>query len=169
MPFRALILLPCILIFFGCKNIGKELNQEEANKTEVVTKDPKSLYEDLDGNPIALSDYKGKRILLNYWATWCTPCIEEMPDLLALQEHLEKENYVFLLASDQSVKKIRDFRSERGFDFNFIKYNGAYAQQKIHALPVTLIFNEMGEQVERFDGGESWNTPEMIAQLKNIQ
>jgi len=92
-----------------------------------------------------------------------------MPDLLALQKVLKEENYIFLLASDQSTKKIKAFKDAKGFDFKFIKFNGSYPEHNISALPVTLIFNEVGEQVIRFDGMTAWNTPQMIEQLKNIQ
>ena len=91
-----------------------------------------------------------------------------MPALLKLQGVLEQENYVFLFASDQTVKKISAFKEARGFDFKYIKYNGTYAEQKINALPVTLIYNEAGEQVLRFDGAMEWSTPELIDQLKNL-
>ena len=169
MELRALLFFTITMLFFSCKETAKESNSKHVPKDLVAQQISKPIYEDLDGNPVALTDYKGKRLLLNYWATWCRPCIEEMPDLLALQTVLEKENYVFLFASDQSLKKIQDFKDARGFDLKFIKYNGTYPQQSISALPVTLIYNEASEQVKRFDGGMSWNTPEMIEQLKNIQ
>lgn len=166
MQLRNILFLVYIMVFFGCKEAKKEIRVE--TKPVETLKTSKSLYEDLEGNAVALSNYKGKKVLLNYWATWCRPCIEEMPDLLKLQAVLEEENYVFLLASDQSVKKIQNFKTARGFDFKFIKYNGAYSEQKISALPVTIIYNEVGEQVARFDGGMSWNTPEIIKQLKSL-
>lgn len=168
MPFRHLLFIAASFAFFSCRETTTETKSISKQLPLVAEQTKKPLYEDLEGNAVALSNYKGKRILLNYWATWCRPCIEEMPDLLELQTSLEKENYVFLLASDQSVKKIQDFKTKRGFDFTFIKYNGTYPEQQISALPVTLIYNEAGEQVKRFDGGMSWNTPEMIEQLKNI-
>ena len=152
----------------GCKEVKEEQKTAAESTTIEVEKASISLYEDLDGNPVELTDYKGKRILLNYWATWCRPCIEEMPDLLKLQGILEEENYVFLFASDQSLKKIVAFKEARGFDFKYIKYNGAYAEQKINALPVTLVYNEAGEQVSRFDGGMTWDSPEMIEKLRKI-
>ncbi|MDO1511142.1 TlpA disulfide reductase family protein [Maribacter confluentis] len=157
------------LVFLNCKD-NKDAKTTSPVKAQplVQEKAVTSLYEDLEGNAVSLKDFKGKRILMNYWATWCRPCIEEMPDLLELQSILEKENYVFLLASDQSVEKIKKFKLDRGFDFKFIKYNGSYPEKDISALPVTLIYNEVGEQVARFDGGMSWNTPEMVERLTNI-
>ena len=164
-----LLFLVLSILFLGCREVKEKQNVAPEAITVDKEKTSTSVYEDLAGTPVELVDYKGKRILLNYWATWCRPCIEEMPALLKLQGILEQENYVFLFASDQSLKKISDFKEARGFDFKYIKYNGVYAEQKISALPVTLIYNEAGEQVSRFDGGMTWDSPEMIEQLRKIQ
>ncbi|APQ19419.1 thiol:disulfide interchange protein [Maribacter hydrothermalis] len=157
------------LITYSCK----EVKENKIITTQPTAKTSKELvkasYEDLEGNPIELSQYKGKRVLLNYWATWCRPCIEEMPDMEKAQLVLEQENYIFLFASDQSIKKITDFKNKRGFNLKYIKYNGMYAEQAISALPVTLIYNEVGEQVHRFDGGLKWDSPEMIEKLRQVK
>ncbi|MCK5441812.1 MAG: TlpA family protein disulfide reductase [Maribacter sp.] len=163
--------LAVILIFsLSCKDSGKEITKEQVNgvgiaKTEKAT----SLYVDLEGNPIALSDYKGKRILLNFWATWCRPCIEEMPALLKAQSRLEKEGYVFLLASDQSTETIKKFKAKKNFDFNFIKFTGSLAQLKIQALPTTFIYNEKGEKVDEITGGVEWDSQEIIGRLLKVE
>lgn len=170
MTLRNLLPVLCFALFFGCKEMPKK--DVEASPIKVVVQEvatSQSTYEDIEGNPIELSDYKGKKVFLNYWATWCRPCIEEMPAIERLQTILEKENYVFLLASDQSIAKIKKFKEARDFDFTYIKFNGALAEQQITALPVTLIYNEMGEQVERFDGGMEWDTAAMIQKLKELQ
>jgi thiol-disulfide isomerase/thioredoxin len=127
------------------------------------------LFEDLEGRPVALTDYKGKKVLLNYWATWCRPCLEEMPSLLRSQTLLEKENYVILLASDQSLATIKKFKQARGYEFNYLKFNGSLAEQQINALPVTFIYNEAGEQVEKILGGVDWDAPETIEMLKKVR
>ncbi len=161
-----------IIVLIGCKEATKtQVDQEEAAKEVVAidqTEESAALYEDLNGNPVALEDFKGKRLLLNYWATWCKPCIEEMPAMARAQEALKEDNYVFLFASDQSVEKIIAFKEKRKFGLDFIKFNGAYADLQITALPVTLIFNEAGEQVERIEGGMVWDAPEMIQKLKKL-
>ena len=104
-----LLALLCVGLF-GCKEAQKEKVIAPESNSVAVEQAVSSTYEDLSGNPIELADYKGKRVLVNYWATWCRPCIEEMPDLLKLQDMLTAENYVFLLASDESVKKIEKFK-----------------------------------------------------------
>ncbi|WP_148232052.1 TlpA family protein disulfide reductase [Maribacter sp. HTCC2170] len=125
-------------------------------------------YEDLEGNPVDLSDYKGKRILLNFWATWCRPCVEEMPSLLKAEEILEKENYVVLLATDQSVKIINSFKERKGFEFTYIRYTGAFADLGIKALPKTFVYNEEGKKVDEISGALEWDSPETIERLKSL-
>ncbi|KKO00109.1 hypothetical protein LCGC14_0128750 [marine sediment metagenome] len=167
MYLRSLFFLTLAIALIGCKDVKTTTPSTVVLEAD-AEKIPSATYEDLEGNPIELSDYKGKRILLNYWATWCRPCIEEMPDMEKAQTILEQENYVFLFASDQSVKKIVKFKEARGFDLEFIKFNGMYAAENVNALPATFIYNEVGEQVLRFDGGLKWDSPEMIEKLRTV-
>ncbi|WP_339723716.1 TlpA disulfide reductase family protein [Maribacter stanieri] len=167
MYLRPLFFLVLAITLIGCKD-PKTTTPNTAVTEAEAEKLPSATYEDLEGNPIELRDYKGKRILLNYWATWCRPCIEEMPDMEKAQTILEQENYVFLFASDQSVKKIVKFKEARGFNLEFIKFNGMYAKENVSALPATFIYNEVGEQVLRFDGGLKWDSPEMIEKLRTV-
>ena len=138
MHLRIVCFLILGVVLVSCKEEKTKTVEPELIEA-VVEKVATSTYEDLEGNPIELSDYKGKRVLLNYWATWCRPCIEEMPDMEKAQTILEKENYVFLFASDQSVDKINKFKEARGFQLDFIKFNGVYAEENISALPATFM------------------------------
>lgn len=168
MYLRTLFVLVLTITLMGCKE-EKTKAPASVSGENIKDQEPTATYEDLEGNPIELSDYKGKRVLLNYWATWCRPCIEEMPDMEKAQAILEKDNYVFLFASDQSVEKINKFKEVRGFQLDYIKFNGAYAEENVSALPATFIYNEVGEQVLRFDGGLKWDSPEMIEKLRAVQ
>ena len=153
-----------IMVMVGCQS---KTNNE--NSTVLEKKQSPGLYEDLEGNTIKLSDYKGKKILLNFWATYCLPCLKEMPSMLHSQEILEKENYVFLLASNEETEKVKKFIDKKKYDFKFIKYKGTLAQQKIYALPTTFIYNEEGEKVETITGAVEWDSEEMIEKLKNLK
>jgi len=131
-------------------------------------KTPKISYVDLSGAEVKLSDYKGKKVLVNYWATWCGPCIKEMPALLKAQEILKESNYVFLLVSDESAEKISNFKSKKSYDFNFLKLKGSFDLLGIYALPTTYVYNEKGEKVKEIVGSVIWDSKEMIQTLKNI-
>ncbi len=153
-----------LLLIMACKGPVKEANETEHQ----VSRQAGSQFEDMEGNAVALSDFKGKKVLLNYWATWCKPCLEEMPALQRSRDILEKDNYIFLLASDQPLTTIQSFVARRGLDFNFIKFNGSLATLQIYALPTTFIYNEEGEQVDKIVGGVEWDSPAMIQKLKDV-
>ncbi|WP_273566915.1 TlpA family protein disulfide reductase [Maribacter halichondriae] len=158
-----------MLLLLGCKEIVRTAEDEVTESKIIANSQKLPSYQDLNGNAVELSDFLGKRVVLNYWATWCKPCIEEMPSMLKAQELLEEEDYVFLLASDQSMEKIKAFKEKKKFDFTFLKYNGSMAEQQISALPATFIYNEVGERVERIDGMTEWDSPEIIQKLKEIR
>lgn len=76
-----------LLITISCNS--KPKNEIDSDlKTSAITSltAPNNLYEDLEGNPVKIEDYIEKKIVLNFWATWCVPCIKEMPSLLRSQE-----------------------------------------------------------------------------------
>ena len=170
MKQKSILFALCLLTFCTCKEVPKEPAQKKSVLSPPPAQlDPRSTFEDLDGGPIELSDYVGKKVLLNFWATWCRPCIEEMPALLKAEATLQNDNYVFLLASDQSMDKIKAFKEKKDFDFTYVKFNGAMADFAINALPATFVYNEAGKMVMRIDGATDWDTPEIINKLKAIQ
>lgn len=167
---RCLTLLVFLLItFMSCKTDQDKKSERARVTSEKKISETKSSFEDLDGYPVELADFKGKRVLLNYWATWCRPCIEEMPALLLAQEALKDDNYVFLLASDQSIEKIKEFKAKKKFDFNFLKFNGSLTDMKINALPATFIYSESGKFRNRIDGATAWDSPKILDKLRAIK
>jgi len=134
-----------------------------------LIKENSSLFTDLKGNNISLSDYKGKRILVNYWATWCTPCLQEMPTLVHAQEILQNENYVFLFPTTDAINKIKAFQKVKKYPLQFIHYTATLDKIEIYALPATFIYNTKGTMVKRIDGATAWDDEEMLNLLKLIE
>jgi thiol-disulfide isomerase/thioredoxin len=77
-------------------------------------------YVDLDGKNISLSDYQGKHLLVNFWATWCAPCIKEFP-VLNEAHQLLKEDFIFVMVSDQSINKIKAFTETKPYSLYLSK------------------------------------------------
>ena len=126
-----------------------------------------------DGTRKTLDAFHGKVILLNIWATWCPPCVKEMPTLDALQADLggSKFEVVALSIDTGGVPVVRQF-----FDRVGIKHLTTYVDQTslaftnlgILGLPTTMIVDANGRELARLIGPATWNEPDMEAFLKGF-
>lgn len=124
---------------------------------------------DLDGQPISLDQFKGKTIFINFWATWCKPCIQEMPSIDSARKLLLKNGVVFLLASDETPAQIKEFKEHYQFDLNFVRLTNM-EELGMDGLPTTWIYNPKGENVFAETGYRKWNDSsniKMILQINN--
>jgi len=160
--------LKIILVFISCLTLLNCADVKKEKDTKVKSYKT-SLYSDLEGNAVAIEDFKGKRILLNFWATWCTPCLQEMPSMVKAQEILKNEDYVFLFATTDSNSKIRDFKKNSKYPFQFLQFNSTLDKLNIYALPATFVYDTQGNKVKRFDGATEWDSEEMLHQLRAIK
>lgn len=103
---------------------------------------------DLDGKPHTLADYKGKWVLVNFWATWCPPCLEEIPDLIALHDkHRGKDLVVIGIAMDyKSKKEIADFANDMLMSYPVVLGDDKVLKQfgSTSVLPTTYLYNSSG-------------------------
>jgi len=143
----------------------------DVKKEKTIENDPETpaLFVDLEGENINLDDFKGKRLLVNFWATWCTPCLQEMPSLVEAQEILKDENYVFLFPTSDDIEKIKVFNKSKNYPLQFLHFTSTLDKLNIYALPATLIYNTKGKMVKRIDGATEWDSDEIINLLKSIK
>ena len=146
----------------GC-NTGITNNK---NGSDLESLQLKTSFVDLYENNLDLSVYKGKRIVINYWATWCGPCIKEMPSIKRAEEILEDYGYTFLLVSDETISEISNFKNYSNFNFNFLKSIESYETLGIYSMPTSYIFDENGKIIETIVGAIEWDSEEMINKLK---
>ena len=159
---KDLVFISCLILFFGCNSgISKSRDFSDLESIQL-----KTLFVDLNDNKVDLTVYKGKKIVINYWATWCRPCIKEMPGLKRAEEILENHNYIFLLVSDETTSKISTFKKDKNFDFNFLKSVESNEMLGIYSLPTSYIFDENGKMIETIVGAIEWDSEEMINKLK---
>jgi thiol-disulfide isomerase/thioredoxin len=111
---------------------------------------------DVNGQPFTLSDYAGKTIAVNFWATWCPPCRQEMPDLDAYyRAHLQDGNFLLVAVNDgEEPLKARAFIEQNGFSFPVLvdPVSTVTISQGINGLPTTLIIDASGQIVYRHSG-----------------
>lgn len=124
----------------------------------------------LDGGTFKIEDKKGKVILLNLWATWCGPCREEMPELIALQDKYRDKNFeiVGLNADDESAEKVKDFVNDKKLNYTIAWADGELMNEllkisKFSGIPQSYLIDRDGKLRGVFTGGG----PKVIAQLKD--
>src|SRR5579863_7632100 len=132
---------------------------------------PDIRFADGEGHALSLSDFRGRPIVLNIWATWCVPCRKEMPTLDRLQQALDKSALLVLpLSIDrQGAAAVRRFYRQLG-----LKALGVYvdpsgeAANQIDApgIPITLLLDRGGHEVGRKIGPADWASPQMIGILR---
>ncbi len=112
----------------------------------------KFMLKDTTGVQHQLSNYKGKWVLVNYWATWCPPCLEEVPDLVNLYDrHKNKDLMVFGVVFDYaSVKEVGTYVDDMLMSYPIVLGNDAVTAQigSADVLPTTFIYNPKGELVK---------------------
>lgn len=160
--FKSLLIFFSFFLLVNCGDVKKK-------ETIVEKPDSPSLYINMANEDVNLVNYKGKRILLNFWATWCTPCLQEMPSLVRAQEILQDDNYVFLFPTTDEISKIEEFNNSKKYPLNFLHLTSTLDQLNIYALPATFLYNSGGEMVKRIDGATEWDSEEIINLLKTIQ
>jgi thiol-disulfide isomerase/thioredoxin len=127
----------------------------------------------MDDRQHALSDYAGKWVVLNFWATWCAPCRHEMPGLDQLQGQLGGENFavVPIATGRNPPPAITKFWADAGI-VNLSPLRDPKSElargMGIMGLPVTVILNPTGEEVGRLIGDAEWNSPEALAMLRAL-
>lgn len=114
------------------------------------------------GKTVTLADFKGKPLLLNLWATWCGPCVAEMPTLDAVAGTLKGKVQVVAVSQDlQGAEKVTPFFAQKKFA-NLQPYLDAKAGLSLAYqanLPTTILYDSDGKEVWRMLGGNEWNTP----------
>ena len=152
----------CCFLLLGC-------NQTTSNNKDLSDLESlqlKTSFVDLNENNLDLSVYKEGKIVVSYWASWCAPCIKEMPGIKIAEEILEEYGYTFLLVSDETVSTISEFKNEWNFDFNFLKSSKSFETLGVYAMPTSYIFDENGQIIETIVGAIEWDSEEMINKLK---
>ncbi|HEX3250792.1 MAG TPA: TlpA disulfide reductase family protein [Pyrinomonadaceae bacterium] len=112
------------------------------------TKAPQLDLKDLNGRPVRLSDYKGKVVLINFWATWCPPCRAEMPDLVRLQrEHGEDLQIIGITYPPESKTRVRRFARSLKVNYPIVlgtrEIKDRFSSED--TLPLTIVINRDGK------------------------
>ena len=163
-----------IFIYLITCNIGYALEKPNI-KNLVILKNPKIyeevFFKDLNDYDVNLDDFKGKLLILNFWATWCAPCREEMPSLDDLQSNSNFDNLkIFPInIGQENFTKSDSFFKELGIQNLEIYFDAPITLAKkfsLRGVPTTILFNKEGKEFARIIGSIDFKDEKFINWLK---
>ena len=168
-----------ILVFFFCFSIFSSISQTNEDvplNNIAISQIPKPIssliFEDFSGKKINLKDYQGKLVILNFWATWCTPCKKEMPSLETLYKSNEFKNLqVFAVNMEQpntlKTKKFFDDLNIKKLEIFFDSNLNFVKEFKLRGVPTTVLINKKGEEFARIIGEVDFLDKKFLKWLSN--
>ncbi len=133
---------------------------------------PATAFTDIDGKLTSLADFKGKPVIVNLWATWCQPCLKEMPSLVRLQGELSGKIVVAAVSQDRAgAKRVVPFVAHMGLK-NLKIYLDPQSDLAhafhVRGLPTSIVIDARNQVVGRVEGGAEWDSAAMTAVLKPL-
>ncbi|MBN1204015.1 MAG: TlpA family protein disulfide reductase [Myxococcaceae bacterium] len=128
---------------------------------------------DSEGRELGPKELAGRIVVLNLWATWCGPCVHEMPSLERLQTALGSEKLAVIAVSldREGRRAVERFRASTGLKVLKSYYDPRGRTGEVlgaSGLPLTLILNTQGEEIARATGSLDWSSPEVLAYLRGL-
>lgn len=155
LPALGLLLLLAILLLTSC-------GEQQPGKGAAVVGQPAPTFTltDLQGKKWNLADLRGKVVFLNFWATWCQPCLKEMPSMAALNKQLPPGSFQMITVLFNDRPEIAwNLARRMGFSFPILVDDGVASRQYgLTGVPETYIIDPQGILREKFIGPEEWNS-----------
>lgn len=170
-------IIVAVMVIFSlaaCSDAGEQRTGEgeqgsAAPVAEASTVSLPSLnLQDVNGNMVALEQFRGKKVFVNLWASWCPPCKREMPSIQKLYQSVDSSKAAFVLLSlDEQFDKAKDYISSANLQLPvYYPAGNLPALFNVESIPTTFIFDEKGALIKRVDGSEDYDTEAFRAMLK---
>ncbi len=152
------------------------LSYSDNNNQQLLIKDPKKIeifsIKDIYDNETTISNSENKILLFNFWATWCAPCIKEIPELVELKERFKNSLEVYFVSVDFNVKKtVPKFLKKNKlenlpiFNDEKLKISNKFG---VKVMPTTVIINKNFEEIAQVKGYVDWLSPQYINFIKKL-
>lgn len=127
-------------------------------------------FHDAEGNKISLDKYRNEVLMLNFWATWCGPCLIEMPSMASLSEQFESKGLQIVAISNEDEETIRRFRDQNPYPFTFLVDREGKLTERlgVWALPLTIILDRNGKLTYFHQGAQLWDTPDLMRRIEQL-
>ena len=172
--------LAVLSLLVSCNNENTETSDAtqatgapQASATEITAADPGSGLPNLqmvaaDNKMVSLSEFKGKKIFVNLWASWCPPCKREMPSIEKLYKASDTAKVAFVLLSlDDQFAKAKNYLSGAKLDLPiYYPAQNLPSLFNVQSIRTTFIFDEKGALIKKVEGSEDYSTKEFINLLK---
>ncbi|MGN7412842.1 TlpA family protein disulfide reductase [Paenibacillus sp. SAF-068] len=144
------ILIGLVALFTGAWAIFENISEPESGRGNTIqegAKAPEFTAVNSIGEQVRLSDYRGKAVMINFWASWCIPCVREMPLVQQIAQDYQNDAETLFVNVGESKGTIREFMDKQAFDFPVIidvtgNISGMY---RIMGLPATMVIDREGE------------------------
>lgn len=173
----AAVLLPLVLAGAGTAAEDGAVSVERPRLGEFIPNSPPIpaptiSVVDLAGNTVSLSEFAGRFVLINFWATWCEPCLREMPSLERMQSRLGDQITVVAISEDRGGSKtVEPFINKLGLK-SFKTYldpkSDAGRAFKVAGLPTSFLIDREGRVLGRIEGAAEWDSPKLLGVLKSF-
>lgn len=167
----------CILFILAAMPASADWQQPELSHNLTPVRDivPASdfVLANMDEENVKLSKYRGKVVLLNFWATWCPPCIREMPSMERLHQQVDADDFKVIAVNQmEDVDQVFSFTGQLEIDPTFeILFDTTSAVSQAYAvrgLPTTYLIDKLGNVRYRAVGGREFNHPEVVKIINKL-
>jgi len=173
------VLIVATTSLVSCGNAGQNKEDSSGNKSPAAQEVSKTIedqtpdisFKDKNGNTVSLNSLKGKVVFINFWATWCPPCIQEMPSINQLKQSFKgNDNIEFLMVDvDSNIEKSTAFMEKNKYDLSvYIPTSKIPPNFLGDAIPTTVILAKNGDMIARIEGGRDYTSPEIVKALNEL-
>lgn len=166
--------------FAACKNNNKNKKAEQpvinaiAEETITLLSEQTNndvLFKDKNGKTVSLKSLKGKVVFINFWATWCPPCIHEMSSINKLKQSFKgNDDIIFLMVDvDNKIEKSTAFMQKNKYDLPVYVPAGDIPTDYLGgSIPTTIVLDKRGDMIARIEGGRDYTSPEIVKALNEL-
>ncbi|MES2856585.1 MAG: TlpA disulfide reductase family protein [Bdellovibrionota bacterium] len=173
----AVAVIAALLLWFNAKEKDLPVNQSPV-AFELLTKMEKEGVPDfelktLDGKPVTVAEFRGKVVIVNFWASWCNPCVQEFPSMLKLVEAFKGQLIVVAVSADEEKGDIEAFAKAFGLpkdNFHIVWDADKSVMQKygVEKIPESFLVNKDGKLIRKVLGIEDWASPSAMDYFTNL-